>query len=125
MEGNLSSTEWQFVNNCNSLHEYVAFANNGYLKPVAIGKINNQDLHNPQLTDLLIVSHPTLLAQAQRLAQYHQQRDGLKSSVVTTEQVYNEFSFGSPDPTAIRDFVKCITTADPILLKDLNTFVIW
>ena len=26
--------------------------------------------------------------------------------VVTTDQVYNEFSSGSPDPTAIRDFVK-------------------
>ena len=106
MEGNLSGSEWQFVNNCNSLHEYVAFANNVYRKPVAIGKINNQDLHIPQLTDLLIVSHPILLAQAQRLAQYHQQRDGLKSVVATTEQVYNEFSSGSPDPTAIRDFVK-------------------
>jgi hypothetical protein len=36
----------------------------------------------------------------------HQQQNGLRTVVVTTDQVYNEFGSGSPDPTAIRDFVK-------------------
>jgi len=47
-----------------------------------------------------------LLAQAQRLAAYHQQRDALRTVVVTSGQVFNEFSSGSPDPVAIRDFTK-------------------
>jgi hypothetical protein len=95
-----------FVNNCNSLHEYVAFANNDYHKPIAMGKINNQDLHTPQLTDLLIVTHPILSAQAQKAGSISPAKRWIQIIVATTEQVYNEFSSGSPDPTAIRDFVK-------------------
>lgn len=101
-----SGTDISFINNCNSLHEYVAFTNTGLLIPVAAGRIANQNLHNSSTTDMLLVTHSTLLAQAQRLAQYHQQRDNLRTVVVTTDQVYNEFSSGTPDPTAIRDFVK-------------------
>ena len=74
--------------------------------PTAEGKIANQDLHNASPVDHIIVVHPPFLAQAQRLAQFHQQQNGLRTLVVTTEQVYNEFSSGSPDPTAIRDLVK-------------------
>ena len=107
MQGTLSGSEFRFTNNCSKLREYVAFnipAN--FLVPTAFGKISNQDLHNAAATDFLIVSYPGFLSQAQRLAQLHQQQNGLRSTVVTTDQVYNEFGSGSPDPTAIRDFVK-------------------
>ena len=106
MQGNFPSNEFRFVNSCFRLREYVAFNPSGFLIPVSIGKISNQDLHNASPADLLIVSHPALLSQAQRLAQMHQQQNGLRSRIVTTEQVYNEFGSGNPDPTAIRDFVK-------------------
>lgn len=101
-----AGSELSFVNSCNRLREYVAFTNTAFLIPVANGKVANQNLHNSVTSDLLIVAHPNLLEQAQRLSQYHQQRDNLRVTVVTTEQVYNEFSSGSPDPTAIRDFAK-------------------
>ncbi len=106
MQGTLSGSEFRFVNNCSRLREYVAFNTANFLVPSAIGKILNQDLHTAAAIDFLIVSHPALVSQAQRLAQLHQQQNGLRTLVVTTEQVYNEFSSGSPDPTAIRDFVK-------------------
>ena len=106
MNATFAGTDLEFVNNCYSLHEYIAFTNNGFPQPVAIGKVENQDLHNPIQVDLLIVTHPILLAQAQRLAAYHQQRDALRTVVVTSGQVFNEFSSGSPDPVAIRDFTK-------------------
>lgn len=96
----------RFVNDCSSLHEYISFNTNGLLTPVALGRVSNQNLHNPVLTDFIIVTHPSLLAQAQRLAQFHQQQHSLIVTVVTTEQVFNEFASGSPDPIAIRDFVK-------------------
>ena len=104
--GGINGTEFRFVNNADRLHEYVAFNASDLLIPVAIGKVNNQDLHNSSTVDLIIVSHESLLAQAQRLASFHLQKDNLKSVLVTTKQVFNEFSSGSPDPTAMRDFVK-------------------
>ncbi len=105
MQGVLSGTEFRFINNCTRLREYIAFNAANFLVPVAIGKINTQDLHNASPADLLIVTHPLLLSQAERLASLHQQ-NGLRVIVVSTEQVYNEFGSGTADPTAIRDFVK-------------------
>lgn len=99
-------TDGRFNNQCNTLHEYVAFNTTGLLQPVVIGKVSNQNLHAPTLTDFIIVTHASLLGQAQRLALFHQQRNNLRVTVVTTDQVYNEFSSGSPDPVAIRNYVK-------------------
>lgn len=106
MQGSLVNTDYHFINTTNRLREYVAFNAANFLIPVSAGTIANQDLHHTTATDFIIVTHPSLLSQAQRLAQLHQQRNGLRSLVVTTAQVYNEFSSGTPDPTAIRDFVK-------------------
>ena len=106
MRGNFANNELHFINDCSLLREYVVFNNANFLIPSVVGKIANQNLHNTLPADLLIVTHPSLLAQAQRLAQLHQQRNGLRTTVITTDQVYNEFGSGSPDPSAIRDFVK-------------------
>ncbi|HYM93624.1 MAG TPA: type IX secretion system sortase PorU, partial [Chitinophagaceae bacterium] len=105
-QGNFVNNEFHFINDCSRLREYVAFNPTNFLLPTAIGKIANQDLHNASPADLIIVTHPSLLAQAQRLGQIHSQQNGLRTIVVTTDQFYNEFASGSPDPVAIRDFVK-------------------
>jgi hypothetical protein len=55
---------------------------------------------------MLVITQAGLLSEATRLAAYHRVRDGITASVVTTQQIYHEFSSGNPDPTAIRDFVK-------------------
>jgi hypothetical protein len=101
----LVAGEASFSDNAMALHEYVAFANN-FLAPVAAGKIANQDLHNTNESDLIIITHPSFLTTAQKIAAFHNDRDGLRTTVVTTEQVYNEFGGGVSDPAAIRDFAK-------------------
>lgn len=106
MQGSITGTDYSFNAACNSLREYIAFNNSGFLSPTAVGRVSNQDLHNSTVADYLIVTHASLQAQAKRLAQYHQQRDNLRTVVVTTEEVFNEFSSGTPDPSAVRDFVK-------------------
>ncbi len=84
--------------------ELLAFQSAAILQPVYAGKVMNQDLHAVK-ADMIIATVPALYAQAQRLAQWHQQQ-GLDAQVITMDQVYNEFSSGSPDPTALRDFLK-------------------
>jgi hypothetical protein len=106
MPGTLSGSDFRFVNTASRLREYVAFNNTNFRAPAAIGRVNMQDLHNASATDYLIISYPAFLQQAQRLAQFHQQQNSLRTVVVTTDQVFNEFASGSPDPVAIRDFVK-------------------
>ncbi|RYZ15267.1 MAG: hypothetical protein EOP49_53280, partial [Sphingobacteriales bacterium] len=96
----------QFTGDCSVLREYIAFNNSSLLVPQAAARIDNQNLHGSPVADYIIITAPALLGQANRLAQYHQQRDQLRSVVVTSEQVFNEFSSGIADPVAIRDFVK-------------------
>ena len=106
MIGILNGSEFRFINSSERLREYVAFNNQNYLVPETKGKVSNQDLHNSSTKNYLIVTHTSLLSEAQRLAAWHQQNQGLSVLVVTTEQVFNEFASGASDPTAIRDFVK-------------------
>ncbi len=106
MQGAMVGSELRFVNECSRLHEYIVFNNTGYLTPKGEGAVPNQNLHGGAIPQYIIITHPAVLGQAQRLAQYHQQRDNLQSVVVTVNQVYNEFSSGSPDPAALRDYVK-------------------
>ncbi len=105
IKGLAQGKDGQFTNDASTLHEYIAFADN-FLTPTPMGKIDNQNLHQSSTADLLIVAYPPLLPAAHRLAAYHQQRDKISSVVVSTDQVYNEFASGTPDPTALRDFVK-------------------
>ncbi len=106
MQAQITGNDLQFNNQCDVLHEYIAFSPTALLTPIAVGKIANQNLHNSTVKDLLIIAYPSLLAEAQRLADYHTQQDNLRVAVVSTEQVYTEFSSGSQDPVAMRDFVK-------------------
>ncbi|MHB1921403.1 MAG: type IX secretion system sortase PorU [Chitinophagaceae bacterium] len=101
-----SSSGTSFDADCSSLREYVAFAPAHFLQPVADGPIPNQDLHDGSPVNLLIVTSSSLLSQAKRLAAFHLAQNGLTSRVVTVDQIYNEFSSGSQDISAIRDFVK-------------------
>jgi Peptidase family C25 len=106
MQGTLAGSEFRFNQTAERLREFVAFNNQNFLRPDAIGKIDNQNLHNSTTAQYLIVTHASLLSEAQRLATWHRQNQNLTTVVVTTEQVYNEFAGGTPDPSAIRDFVK-------------------
>jgi hypothetical protein len=100
------TNEFRFVNDATTLKEYIAFNPNNAMLPVNAGRVQNQDLHNTQQTDYLIITNNLLLSEAERLASFHRQKNNLKVAVVTTEKIFNEFSSGSPDATAIRDFVK-------------------
>ncbi|MCS3796685.1 type IX secretion system sortase PorU [Niastella sp. OAS944] len=106
MQGSMNGSELRFVNECSRLHEYMVFNNTGFLTPGKVGAVPNQNLHGGAIPQYIIITHPSILGQAQRLAQYHQQRDNLQTVVVTANQVFNEFSSGSPDPAALRDYVK-------------------
>ncbi len=108
-----------------SLREFIAYDGTSFLSPTFVGNVNNQNLHGLPQQDMIIVSHPDFLSYADQLASIHINNDNLKVTVVTPEQVYNEFSSGSPDISAIRNFMKMfydIATTDDELPKYLLLF---
>lgn len=108
----VAHTSGRFLAQTSSLREYVAFTpGTSFDTPRAFGVVGNQNLHNLATTtgvDMIIVAPPVFAGQAQRLADYRLQHDQLKTVVVTPQQIYNEFSSGGQDVTAIRDFIKMI-----------------
>ncbi len=96
-----------------SSREYYAVGDKGYLTVSSISAVQNSNLHGELSgADLIIVTAPDFLTQADELASWKESNDGLKSIVVTTTQIYDEFGCGIPDPTAIRDYLKYAYTND-------------
>ncbi len=90
-----------------TLREFMAF-DGGVINntPEFIGKVENQDLHGAETADYLIICHPAFLSEAERLAAFHVANSGMSVFITTPDKIYNEFSSGAQDITAIRDFVR-------------------
>lgn len=89
-----------------SLRKFVAFDKTDFLKAEFVQKVENQDIHDISGTEMLIIAPGIFLSEAERLANHHRTFDGMQVKVVSIEEIYNEFSSGSPDATAIRDFCR-------------------
>lgn len=101
-----NGSQLQFVRDATVLRQYVAFNPDQLPQPVSVGTVPNQDLHAIPAADMLIITTAALKPAADRLAAYHTAHDQLQVQVATAQEIYNEFASGSPDPAAIRDFVK-------------------
>ena len=72
--------------------------------------ITNQDLHADKDYDMVIIipTSQKLLKQAQRLAKHHSDHDGLNVRIVPADELYNEFSSGTPDVSAYKRYMKML-----------------
>lgn len=71
-------------------------------------KISNQNLHGIDNAELLIITPRVFWEQAQALASFHAENDAMDCLVVDVEEIYNEFSTGMVDPTALRDMIRMV-----------------
>lgn len=100
-----------FIDSATDLKSYLAVdpkAASAFSKPEIVGVVPNQNLHGISQADMVIITHPRFLSQSERLAQAHREMDQLSVAVVTTDQVYNEFSSGAPDATSYRWLMKML-----------------
>lgn len=103
--GNFNGSVYEFRLPTDTIRQFVASNNLNFYIPERIGVQGYQNLHELPQAELVIVTHKSFLSQANRLADLHRS-EGLTVNVATTEEIYNEFSSGMVDPTAIRSFAK-------------------
>jgi hypothetical protein len=109
IEGHLSHDTIRFIAATDSLKEFFAFDGSAYDSVHLVEAVKNQNLHAiVHSTPLIIVTNPLFVEDANRLADFHRQKNNMPATVVTTTEIYNEFSSGKPDLTAIRDFMKML-----------------
>jgi hypothetical protein len=89
--------------------EYWAVGPNVFRTPAGATRMQNQDLHGyADGADFVIITSEEERSVADQLKTWREnpEHGGLKTVVVTVNQIYNEFSSGVPDVTAIRDYLK-------------------
>ncbi|MBE0661850.1 MAG: type IX secretion system sortase PorU [Bacteroidales bacterium] len=95
-----------FVIPVEELYEFVATSPREFMAPVEMIAIPNQNIRGLPAADMLIISHPSLLTEAQQLATFHITHSGLTVHAIDVKMIYNEFSSGKQDVTAIRDMIR-------------------
>ena len=77
-------------------------------EPEYVYGITNQDHHADEAVDMVIIipTNQQVLAQAERIKAWHETNDGLRVRIVPADELYNEFSSGTPDATAYRRYLK-------------------
>ena len=79
--------------------------------------VANQNIRADASADLLILSSPSILPAAKLLASYKSSK-GIAAKAYSTKEIYNEFSAGKTDVTAIRDFIRSKKPKYVLLLGD-------
>lgn len=100
---------FQFPENADSIRKYIAVGNDSYLIPSNPSIVENSDLRGIQDgAKFIIISHKNFLDAANRLKSYRESETKIPIStiVIDVEKIFNEFSCGIQDISAIRDFIK-------------------
>lgn len=109
MTTTIDGARLRFRSEGQTLKTFVVFDPAAAAQPRVVGSVPNQNLHGLLTPPDLIIITPALFAeQANRLASFRRNFDGLKVTVVDIEQIYREFSSGKQDLVAIRDFLRMI-----------------
>ncbi len=78
--------------------------------PEYVGSIANQDHHADEAVDMVIIipSNKKLEKQANRLKAIHEANDSSRIRIIPANELFNEFSSGTPDANAYRRYLKML-----------------
>ena len=100
----------------------ILFSSNDIPYPISFESISNSNILNHNNPDLLIITHPLFEYDALRIKKLREQNDGMAVSLVTVDNIYNQFSSGNQDVSAIRNFIKYIYNTSNKNLKYVLIF---
>jgi hypothetical protein len=90
--------------------DYLVATASGAFRPRAITAVVAPSIRSTSRgADYVVITSPSLAAAAGRLASYRT-KDGFKTAVVTTSEIYDAFNNGIPSPLAIKDFISYAAT---------------
>jgi len=100
---------FQVSENTDSIRKYISVGNESYLSPTNPSTVENSNLRG--ITDgakFIIISHKNFLEASNRLKSYRENETKIPIStiVIDIEKIFNEFSCGIQDVSAVRDFIK-------------------
>jgi hypothetical protein len=112
-QAQLAGTQLSFGVATDELRTFALFDPATVGVPASLVSMANQNLADLVPRTLLIITHPSLQSQAERLGTYRESQ-GTSALVVKAETIYNEYSGGRQDVSAIRNFIRDIYDRNPV-----------
>jgi len=105
-KADLENDQFVYRNNGN-INLFTFFNPSGnYGLPNYVGKLESQNVKNLGEPEFIIIYHKDFADATIRLKDHRSMHDPLVTAAVDVEEIYNEFSSGRKDITAIRNFVR-------------------
>ena len=95
-------------NSQDELRLFYAFNEATTMTPTKVGVVENQNLHSIDDVELIVIYHPTFENDIERYVEHRSSFGNLNVKAININHVYNEFSGGKVDPSAIRDLAKMV-----------------
>ncbi len=111
----------RFSTSTDQLKTFIVF-NTSVPAPKLVGRVANQNIKGQPAPASIIVTHRDFFQEAVRLKNHRETHSGLTTLVVTTDEVFYEFSGGKQDVSAIRDMARYFYQKSPGLLKGILLF---
>ena len=97
----------RFSDTVNAPRSYVVVAKGGEkMTPPIRQKMFNDIRVNPQGADYITISYKDFLPSAQQLAAHRSGVNGLRTSVIDVEDIYDEFNYGLMNATSLKAFLQ-------------------
>jgi hypothetical protein len=107
IQSTLTGTSLKFKVETDSLRNFIAHKGS-YYSFEKVGKVLNQDLHELDAVDYVILYNPKFKKEAEELADFHRNHSTMNVLTVEPSVIYNEFSSGAKDIGAIRNFMRML-----------------
>ncbi len=102
-----SNSKLNMTVHTDTLRHFVAI-NGGYNSVEKVGEVTNQDLHEMDAIDYVIVYNSKFKKEAEELADFHLSRSNMNILTIDQNIIYNEFSSGAKDIGALRNFMRML-----------------
>lgn len=84
--------------------EFIVVGNDRICSPLSVTRYVPPDLDPPGGADWIAIAHSELTTEVERLAS-HRESQGLRTTIVDVNDIFNQYSHGIYQPTAIRDYL--------------------
>lgn len=100
-----SNGKIKFGTDTELLRRFIVCTNQNLFVPESVILLENQNLHGSSTPEFIIITPTGFLTAANRLKS-HREQMGISTEIATKLQIFNEFSSGAQDVSAIRNFIK-------------------
>ncbi len=104
-----SECKFRFNESSSARSKYIAIGKDVFKTPINPVEVKNQNLHGEQVgAKFIVITHKNFNDAAVNLKNYKENQAPVHIStyIADVDEIYNEFSGGALDPTAVRDFIK-------------------